>query len=497
MGGGYNREAMSVQKPTPAAAEPQPQLTLNDLLIYMAKQQASDLHLKPMRPALLRLQGKLIAVKMDPLKPADLERMLLPVLNHAQREKFDSNQSVDFGYGVPGVARFRANVFLQRGTVGAVFRRVPINVISIDTLELPQAVRDLTHLPDGLVLVTGPTGSGKSTTLAAMIMEISETEPLHIVTIEDPIEFLFGDRTAAVSQREVGTDTPNFREALKNAMRQDPDVIMVGEMRDRDTIQTVLTAAETGHLVFSTLHTNSAAQTIDRIIDAFPAEQHKQIRSQFAMVLRGIISLKLVKTREGKLTAAVEILKNTPQIAKMIDEGATKDIGEAMESSVGLFRMQTMNQSLIALLVHQKISYKEAMELSSYADDLSLKLRKLFPQIEERVRAGGDMAPSYSDFSQITELMDIKRLYEEQEVQWRQRLADKDEEIENLRHDSDFLRQQMAQTQSSRSQNDDEVARMRGENDRLRADAQAKIAQLQERIKELNQKLMAAPPAKK
>jgi twitching motility protein PilT len=488
---------MSVQNPTPAAAEPSPQLTLNDLLIYMAKHQASDLHLKPMRPALLRLQGKLIPVKMDPIKPADLERMLLPVLNHAQREKFDSNQSVDFGYGVPGVARFRANVFLQRGTVGAVFRRVPINVISIDTLELPQAVRDLTHLPDGLVLVTGPTGSGKSTTLAAMIMELSDSEPLHIVTIEDPIEFLFSDRTAAVSQREVGTDTPTFGEALKNAMRQDPDVIMVGEMRDRDTIQTVLTAAETGHLVFSTLHTNNAAQTIDRIIDAFPAEQHKQIRSQFALVLRGIISLKLVKTREGKLTAAVEILKNTPQIAKMIEEGATKDIGDAMESSVGLFRMQTMNQSLIALLVHQKISYKEAMELSSDPDDLSLKLRKLFPQIEERVRAGGDMAPSYSDFSQITELMDIKRLYEEQEVQWRQRLADKDEEIENLRHDSDFLRQQMAQTQSSRSQNDDEVARMRGENDRLRADAQAKIAQLQERIKELNQKLMAAAPAKK
>jgi twitching motility protein PilT len=497
MGGGYNRGVMSVQNPTPAAAEPSPQLTLNDLLIYMAKHQASDLHLKPMRPALLRLQGKLIPVKMDPIKPADLERMLLPLLNHAQREKFDSNQSVDFGYGVPGVARFRANVFLQRGTVGAVFRRVPINVISIDTLELPQAVRDLTHLPDGLVLVTGPTGSGKSTTLAAMIMEISDSEPLHIVTIEDPIEFLFSDRTAAVSQREVGTDTPTFREALKNAMRQDPDVIMVGEMRDRDTIQTVLTAAETGHLVFSTLHTNNAAQTIDRIIDAFPAEQHKQIRSQFALVLRGIISLKLVKTREGELTAAVEILKNTPQIAKMIEEGATKDIGDAMESSVGLFRMQTMNQSLIALLVHQKISYKEAMELSSDSDDLSLKLRKLFPQIEERVRSGGDMAPSYSDFSQITELMDIKRLYEEQEVQWRQRLAEKDEEIENLRHDSDFLRQQMAQTQSSRSQNDDEVARMRGENDRLRADAQAKIAQLQERIKELNQKLMAAAPAKK
>jgi twitching motility protein PilT len=258
-----------------------------------------------------------------------------------------------------------------------------------------------------------------------------------------------------------------------------------------------MTAAETGHLVFSTLHTNNAAQTIDRIIDAFPADQHKQIRAQLALVLRGIASLKLVKTIDGRMTAAIEILKNTPQIAKMIEEGHTRDILEAMEGSVGLYRMQSMNQSLIALLVHQKISYKDAMELSSDADDLSLKLRKLFPQIEERVRQGGDMAPSYSDFSQITELMDIKRLYEEQEVQWRQRLSDKDEEIENLRHDVDFLRQQVQQIQSSRSQNDEEINRMRADNERLRADAQAKIGQLQERIKELNQKLMAGQAVKK
>ena len=273
-------------------------------------------------------------------------------------------------------------------------------------------------------------------------------------------------------------------------MRQDPDVIMVGEMRDVETMETVLTAAETGHLVFSTLHTNNAAQTIDRIIDSFPVEQHKQIRAQLALVLRGIISLKLIKTTAGMLTAAVEIMRNSPQIAKMIEEGATKDILEAMESSVGLFRMQSMNQSLIALLAHQKITYQDAMALSSDSDDLSLKLRKLFPQIEERVREGGDMAPSYSDFSQITELMDIKRLYEEQEVQWRQRLADKDEALDNLRHDVELLRQQLVQQQSTRGQYDEDVARMKGETERLRADAQAKINQLQERIKELNQKLM-------
>jgi twitching motility protein PilT len=339
--------------------------------------------------------------------------------------------------------------------------------------------------------VTGPTGSGKSTTLAAMLSDIADTEPLHIVTIEDPIEFLFIDKLAAISQREVGTDTPNFKEALRNAMRQDPDVIMVGEMRDVETMQTVLTAAETGHLVFSTLHTNNAAQTIDRVIDAFPPDQHKQIRSQLALVLRGIISLKLIKTKEGKLTAAVEILKNSPQIAKLIEEGHSKDILEAMESSVGLYRMQSMNQSLIALLVHQKISYQDAMALASDPDDLSLKVRKLFPQIEDRVREGGDMAPSYSDFSQITELMDIKRLYEEQEVQWRQRLADKDEQLENMKHDLEWRQQQAAQQQSGFAAKDEEIARLRGEIDRLRADAQAKITQLQERIKELNQKMMA------
>jgi twitching motility protein PilT len=477
----------------PAAAQPkQQQLTLNDLLIYMSKQQASDLHLKPMRPPLIRLRGKLLPVAgTEPLKPADLEKMLLPILNKTQHDKFDAQQSVDFGYGVPGVARFRGNMYMQRGTVGAVFRRIPIQIMNIDQLELPQAITDITHIPDGLVLVTGPTGSGKSTTLAAMILEIADKEPLHIVTIEDPIEFLFIDRTAAISQREVGTDTPSFKEALRNSMRQDPDVIMVGEMRDVETMQTVMTAAETGHLVFSTLHTNNAAQTIDRIIDAFPADQHKQIRSQLSLVLRGIISLKLIKTLEGHMTAAVEILKNSPRIAKLIEDGLTKDILEEMEGSVGLYRMQSMNQSLISLLVHQKITYKDAMELASDPDDLSLKLRKLFPQIEERVRQGGDMTPTFSDFSQITELMDIKRLYEEQEVQWRQRMTDKDEQIENIKHDLELTRQQATNQEDTFKEKDEEIARIRGEAERLRADAQAKINQLQERIKELNQKLMS------
>jgi twitching motility protein PilT len=480
--------SVSEQTAAPAAST---QLNLNDLLVFMAEKQASDLHLKPMRPPLLRINGKLIPVRSEPLKPADLERMLMPVLSVAQQAKFEEKQAVDFSYGVPGVARFRGNLFLQRGTIGAVFRRIPIQISTIEDLELPRAVEDLTSLPDGLVLVTGPTGAGKSTTLAAMIHSIAEKAPMHIVTIEDPIEFLFTDRQAAISQREIGTDTPSFGEALRNCMRQDPDIIMVGEMRDPETIATVMTAAETGHLVLSTLHTNNAAQTIDRIIDAFPADQQKQVRSQLSLVLRGILSLKLVKTVDGKMTAAVEVMKNSPKIAKLIEEGNTRDILEEMEHSVGFYRMQSMNQSLVALLVHQKISYIDAMELSSDPEDLSLKLRKLFPDIENRHRVGGEMAPSYSDFSQITELMEIKRLHEEQEEKFLNRLAEKEEEIESLRQSYEQRLRSMEANLGGQSQQSDESEKLRAENERLRAEAQAKINQLQERIKELNQKLMS------
>lgn len=475
---------------TPNQTAPPAQVTLDELLVLMTREQASDLHLKPMRPPLLRTGGRLEPIDAEPLRPADLERLLFPILNQTQRERFDRTQSVDVGYGVPGVARFRGNIYQQRGTIGAVFRRIPIQIKTIDELELPTAVTEMTQYPDGLVLVTGPTGSGKSTTLAAMIREIAGRDPMHIVTIEDPIEFLFQDNESAISQREVGTDTPNFREALRNAMRQDPDIIMVGEMRDPETIGTVLTAAETGHLVFSTLHTNNAAQTIDRIIDAFPADQHKQVRAQLALVLRGILSLKLVKTADGTLTAAVEVLKNSPKIAKLIEEGNTKDILDEIESSVGYYRMQSMNQSLMALLVHQRISYQDAMELTSDPEDLSLKLRKMFPSIEERHRTGGEMSPSYSDFSQITELMEIKRLYEEQEEKYRMRLLEKDEEIHNLRHDLQYRSSSSADVEGQVRAKDEELARMRAEYDRLRSEAQTKINQLQERIKELNQRLM-------
>jgi twitching motility protein PilT len=467
------------------------QYTLDELLAFAAAQEASDLHLKPMRPPLLRVKGKLVPVRTGPLRPPQIESMLLPILNAVQQKRFDETQSVDVGYGVAGVARFRGNIFRQRGTLGAVFRRIPIEIKSVEDLDLPDAVADFAKIPDGLVLVTGPTGSGKSTTLAALIKLIAASEPLHIVTIEDPIEFLMSDGMSAISQREVGTDTPSFREALRNSLRQDPDVIMVGEMRDVETIETVLTAAETGHLVYSTVHTNNAAQTIDRIIDAFPAAQQKQVRGQLALVLRGIVSLKLVRTIDGGMTAAVEILKNSPKIAKLIETGETREILHEMESSVAFFRMQSMNQSLLALLVHQKISYEEAMELASDPDDLSLKLRKLFPQIEERVRkGGGEMAPSKADFSQISELMDIKRLYEEQEERFRLRLMEKDEQIENLREDYEYQMSALRERMEHSGSGSDEVEKLKAENERLRQEGQAKIQQLQERIRELNQRLM-------
>jgi twitching motility protein PilT len=470
-------------------------LTLAELLKFMAKKEASDLHLKPMRPPLLRVKGKLIPINTEALQPKDLEEMLLAILSPAQKEKLEANQSVDIGYGVTGVARFRANFFVQRGSIAAVFRRIPFKIPEIAELGLPEVLETFVHIPAGLVLITGPTGSGKSTTLAAIMRSIIEKRPVHIVTIEDPIEYLFADGKAAVSQREVATDTPGFPDALKNMFRQDPDVVMVGEMRDWQTIQTVITAAETGHLVFSTLHTNSAGQSIDRIIDSCPAGQQQQLRSQLALVLRAIVSMRLIEKSDGSGLAPVcEIMINSPKIAKHIEKGETKEIHEEIETSVGYYRMQTMNQSLIALLVNGRITYERAMQLSTDPEDLSLKLRKLFPQIEEEQR-GGLMA-SDNDFSAITQLMDVKRLYEEQEEKWKLRLGEKDEEVGRYTNELREQRRLMQTRDQSISELEEEVGRLKQENERATREAQQKIAQLNERIRELNQRVMMAEGGK-
>jgi twitching motility protein PilT len=466
-------------------------LTLIDLLKFMARKEASDLHLKPMRPPLLRIKGRLISVNTEVFQPAELERMLLEILTPAQKHRLEQYQSVDVGYGLPGVARFRVNLYVQRGSLAGAFRRIPYQIRRSDDLGLPEVLETFARIPAGMVLVTGPTGSGKSTTLAAILQTVIETRPVHIVTIEDPIEYLFSGGKAAVSQREVGTDTPSFPEALKNLMRQDPDVIMVGEMRDWPTIQTAITAAETGHLVLSTLHTNSAGQSIDRIIDTCPPGQQNQLRSQLALVLKAIVSMKLIeKSDTSGLTPVCEIMINSPKIAKHIETGETKEILPEIESSVTYYRMQSMNQSLIALLVNGRITYARAIELSTDPEDLSLKIRKLFPQIEDGQR-GGAMA-SDNDFSAIVQLMDIKHLYEEQDEKWKLRLAEKEaviaasaEKLEQANQFGDDRSQAIASLE-------EEINGLRAENERLQREHQARLVQLNERIKELNQRVLTA-----
>jgi len=468
---------------------PEEAVELKELLMFMTKKGASDLHIKPMRPPLLRISGRLIPIKAAPLKPPEVEEMLSAVLTPMQREKFKQKQAIDLGYGVPGVARFRCNMYLQRGTMAAVFRRVPFDIQTADDLNLPDVIDTFTDYPSGLVLVTGPTGSGKSTTLAAMIQRISRNRPCHIVTIEDPIEFLFTDDKATISQREVGSDTPSFHEALRNCMRQDPDVIMVGEMRDLETMATAITAAETGHLVFSTLHTNSAAQTVDRIIDSYPSEQQQQVRSQLGLVLRAIVSMTLVQDKDGEARLpACEILVNSPKISKHVENGEIKEITEEMESSVSFFRMQSMNQSLIALLAHNRITYDQALEASWDPDDLSLKLRKMFPTIEERFREGA-MAPSPADFSEITGLLETKRLYEEMEERHKVKLAEKDDQIAQLEQEIADLRTTIDANVGGADDLRRQLDQVQAENARLRDESQQKINSLNERIKSLNQQL--------
>jgi twitching motility protein PilT len=470
-------------------------LGLDDLLKFMTKKGASDLHIKPTRPPLLRVQGKLVPIKSVALKPKDIEDMVIPLLTPMQRKKFEETQSVDIGYGVAGVARFRCNFYQQRGSIAAVFRRIPFDIKNYDDLLLPEVVGSFSALPAGLVLITGPTGSGKSTTLAAIIQDIAHTRPCHIVTIEDPIEFLFTDHMATISQREVGTDTPAFREALRNTMRQDPDVIMVGEMRDLDTVSTVITAAETGHLVFSTLHTNNASQTIDRIIDLFPPDQQGQIRAQLAQVLRAVVSMQLVNRADGQgLAPAIEVLVNSPKISSQIDHGEIKEIHDEIENSVAYFRMQTMNQSLVALLANGVINYDVAREKSNDPDDLSLKLRKLFPKIEETQREG-TVAPSPADFASIVELMEIKRLYEEQEERWRQRTLEKDEVNAQLEGQVAAMRQELTTTSTTAAELRNQLEAARVEKDRQMRDAEVRIEKLNERIRELNQQLAGGAKA--
>jgi twitching motility protein PilT len=468
-------------------------LTIDELLRYMVQQDASDLHLKPMRPPLLRIKGKLLPLKMESLQPDRLREMLGGLLNDRLKKQLEDNCAIDFGHSVPGVSRFRASVFLQRGTLCAVFRRVPFAFPSLEDWGLPPILAELAKLPQGLVLITGPTGSGKSSTLAAMIRMIIDTRLVHVVTIEDPIEFLLNDNLGAVTQREVGTDTPGFAAALRNALRQDPDVIMVGETRDLPTIQTVLTAAETGHLVFSTVHTNGAAQTIDRIIDQFPEGNHRQIRQQLASVLQAIISLKLVERSDGGgLIAAVEILRQSPRVSKLILEGNLEALEEELESSVSYYKMQSMTQSLAALVLRGVVSRDTAIGISSRPGDLDLMLRKfLYASDAAAAEHGETMAEPLSDFSKILELQEVKKLYDELQDRYRQDVKDRDEEIARLRTAQYQLeaKDSGAETETLRA----EVERLGKQAQLIRQEYEAKIERLNARLRETAQAAASAP----
>src|ERR671916_199781 len=343
---------------------------LSDYLFDAIRMEASDLHVTAGLPPKVRNHGKVEPLDYPPLTPNATRELLYDILTNDQRQRLENDWELDFSYSLPHTARFRVNVYFQRGSLGAAFRAIPSKIRSLGELGLPEAVEDMTEKPRGLVLVTGPTGSGKSTTLAAMIDKINDTRHEHIMSVEDPIEFLHNHKKCIVNQREVNQDTKSFAQALKHVLRQDPDVILVGEMRDLETISLAVTAAETGHLVFGTLHTQDTPQTIDRIIDVFPPHQQHQIRAQLAIALQGIITQTLLPRKDGRgRVVACEVLVPTPGVRNLIREGKNHQIYSAMQTG-GKFGMQTMDAALVDLVRRGLISQHEAEKRSSSPDEL-------------------------------------------------------------------------------------------------------------------------------
>jgi twitching motility protein PilT len=352
-------------------------MELNDILTVAIKGGASDIHLKAGLPPMFRIDGSLVPLKdAKRLSPEDIGRMAFSIMNNFQKEKFKDDNELDLAYGVPGLGRFRVNVFMQRGTVGIVFRVIPFKILTIEQLNLPKILEKIATEERGLILVTGTTGSGKSTTLAALIDHINTNRTAHIITVEDPIEFLIRDKRSIVNQREVGVDTKSFGRALKSALREDPDVILVGEMRDLETIEIAMTAAETGHLVLSTLHTLDAPETITRIVAAFPPYQQKQVRLQLGSILKAVISQRLVPRQDGRgRVAAVEIMRATARVKELIeDKDRTKELHDAIAQGVTSYGMQTFDQSLMGLLTNRLISYEEALRQATNPDDFALRV---------------------------------------------------------------------------------------------------------------------------
>lgn len=339
-------------------------LSIDDLLRELVSREASDLHIKAGLPPVMRIYGKLVHTDYPALSEAETEELLRSVLNNERWARLESFKELDLSYEVQGLSRFRVNMFWARGSLGAVFRVIPFKVKTIDELGIPAVTKKLALLPRGLILVTGPTGSGKSTTLAAMVDHINMHRRLHIMTIEDPIEYMHTDKVSVINQRELGVDTHSFADALRHVMRQNPDVILVGEMRDLETIQLAITAAETGHLVMSTLHTTDAAQTIDRMVDVFPPDQQAQIRTQVSVTLQAVISQTLVATKDGHgRIAAFEVLVATPAVRTLIRDGKTHQL--YMDIQTGAEHgMQTLDGHLLGLLKDGVIDYENAIAKS-------------------------------------------------------------------------------------------------------------------------------------
>ncbi len=352
-------------------------LPLPQLLKILVDEEGTDLHLTTNSPPLIRVNGKIKALEHDVLNPQDTKTMVYSILNENQKYKFEENWELDFSFGVKGVARFRGNIFRQRGSIAAAFRRIPYKIKKLGELGLPPVVSSFAEKHRGLVLVTGPTGSGKTTTLAGLIDKVNEERPCHIITIEDPIEYLHPNKKAIVNQRELFADTKGFAPALKSVLREDPDVVLIGEMRDLETIQAAITIAETGHLTFATLHTNSAAQTINRIIDVFPPHQQEQIRTQLSMNLEGIVTQALLpKIDNSGRALAVEILIPNHAIRHLIRDNKIHHIYTSMQTGQEKHGMVTFNQSLANLFTKRIVSYEEVMNLSHNHKELDELIQK-------------------------------------------------------------------------------------------------------------------------
>ncbi len=346
-------------------------VNMAELLQIMVDRGASDLHITTGTQPQIRVSGRLAPLtQYETLTPQDTQRLAYSVLNEAQKQKFEEENELDLSFGIQGLARFRCNVYRQRGAIGAAIRLIPYQIRTFDELGLPKIVQELADRPKGLVLVTGPTGSGKSTTLAAMVDKINSERSEHIMTIEDPIEFVHPHKKCLVNQREVFADTNSFKDALKRILRQDPDVVLVGEMRDLETIGAAITIAETGHLTFGTLHTNSCAQTINRIIDVFPMGQQAQVRAQLSLVIEGVLSQTLIPKVGGGRVMALEVMVATPAIRNLIREEKIHQIYSAIQSG-SKYGMQTMNQSLADLVKRRLITREDALNRSTLPDELS------------------------------------------------------------------------------------------------------------------------------